>query len=130
MPTPFERKLYILRKAIGHSIQALKLPDGKMFYVPSMSSRTVVYKGMLLANQVGTYFLDLQDAARGFGAGTGAPALLHQHLPDLGSGPPLPHDCPQRRNQHLARQRQLDEVRASTAFPRRYWARTWKRSGR
>jgi glutamate synthase (NADPH/NADH) large chain len=56
-----ERKLYILRKATGHSIQALKLPDGKMFYVPSMSIRTVVYKGMLLANQVGTYYLDLRD---------------------------------------------------------------------
>ena len=56
-----ERKLYILRKATGHTIQALKLPDGKMFYVPSMSCRTVVYKGMLLANQVGTYYLDLQD---------------------------------------------------------------------
>jgi glutamate synthase domain-containing protein 1 len=32
-----------------------------MFYVPSMSARTVVYKGMLLANQVGEYYLDLQD---------------------------------------------------------------------
>ena len=30
--------------------------------MPSMSSRTVVYKGLLLANQVGEYFLDLQDA--------------------------------------------------------------------
>jgi hypothetical protein len=34
-----------------------------MFYVPSMSARTVVYKGMLLANQVGEYYLDLQDRA-------------------------------------------------------------------
>ncbi|MBU3990826.1 MAG: hypothetical protein KJ702_16130 [Gammaproteobacteria bacterium] len=56
-----ERKLYIIRKASGHAIQALKLPDVKMFYVPSMSARTVVYKGMLLANQVGEYYLDLQD---------------------------------------------------------------------
>jgi glutamate synthase (NADPH/NADH) large chain len=70
-----ERKLYILRKATGHTIQALKLPDGKMFYVPSMSCRTVVYKGMLLANQVGTYYLDLQDKRA-----VSALALAHQRF--------------------------------------------------
>ncbi|NJD35914.1 MAG: glutamate synthase large subunit, partial [Betaproteobacteria bacterium] len=70
-----ERKLYILRKAIGHSIQALKLPHGKMFYVPSMSCRTVVYKGMLLANQVGTYYRDLKDPRA-----VSALALAHQRF--------------------------------------------------
>src|SRR6478752_6123501 len=57
-----ERKLYIIRKSSGHAIQALKLKHGKEFYVPSMSARTIVYKGMLLANQVGEYYLDLKDA--------------------------------------------------------------------
>jgi len=56
-----ERKLYVIRKEAGHRVQALKLPDGKMFYVTSMTARTLVYKGMLLADQVGQYFLDLQD---------------------------------------------------------------------
>ncbi|MDK9702995.1 MAG: glutamate synthase-related protein [Sulfuritalea sp.] len=56
-----ERKLYVIRKEAGHRVQALKLPDGKMFYVPSMSTRTLVYKGMLLADQVGEYFHDLRD---------------------------------------------------------------------
>ena len=56
-----ERKLYIIRKSSGHAIQALKLAHGKEFYVPSMSARTVVYKGMLLARQVGEYYLDLKD---------------------------------------------------------------------
>ena len=42
------------------------------------------------------------------GPGPGAPALLDQHLPDLGPGAPLPHDLPQRGDQHPARQRQLD----------------------
>src|SRR4029077_17286084 len=51
-----ERKLYIIRKKSGHAIQALRLRHGKEFYVPSMSSRTLVYKGMLLAHQVGEYF--------------------------------------------------------------------------
>ncbi len=70
-----ERKLYVIRKASGHAIQALKLPDVKMFYVPSMSARTVVYKGMLLANQVGEYYLDLQDERV-----ESALALVHQRF--------------------------------------------------
>jgi len=56
-----ERKLYVIRKTASANIQALKLKHSKEYYVPSMSSRTVVYKGLLLADQVGTYYLDLQD---------------------------------------------------------------------
>ena len=56
-----ERKLYVIRKTASANIQALKLKHNKEYYVPSMSSRTVVYKGLLLANQVGTYYLDLKD---------------------------------------------------------------------
>ncbi|MGT2495064.1 hypothetical protein ACU4GD_43535 [Cupriavidus basilensis] len=56
-----ERKLYVIRKTASHAIQALKLKHGKEYFVPSMSARTVVYKGLLLANQVGEYYLDLQD---------------------------------------------------------------------
>jgi glutamate synthase (NADPH/NADH) large chain len=57
----FERKLYIIRKSSGHAIRALGLHHAKEFYVPSFSARTIVYKGMLLAHQVGEYYLDLQD---------------------------------------------------------------------
>ena len=56
-----ERKLYVIRKTASRAIQNLHLTHSKEYYVPSMSSRTVVYKGLLLANQVGTYFLDLTD---------------------------------------------------------------------
>ncbi len=70
-----ERKLYIIRKSSGHAIQALKLAHGKEFYVPSMSARTIVYKGMLLADQVGRYYLDLQDARV-----VSALALVHQRF--------------------------------------------------
>lgn len=56
-----ERKLYVIRKTASAAIQNLKLKHSKEYYVPSMSSRTVVYKGLLLADQVGTYFKDLQD---------------------------------------------------------------------
>ncbi len=70
-----ERKLYIIRKSSGHAIQALKLKHGKEFYVPSMSARTVCYKGMLLAQQVGEYYLDLKDARV-----ESALALVHQRF--------------------------------------------------
>ncbi len=70
-----ERKLYIIRKSSGHAIQALNLAHGKEFYVPSMSARTVVYKGMLLAGQVGAYYKDLQDERV-----VSALALVHQRF--------------------------------------------------
>ena len=56
-----ERKLYVIRKTASANIQRLKLTHSKEYYVPSMSSRTVVYKGLLLADQVGVYFKDLED---------------------------------------------------------------------
>ena len=70
-----ERKLYVIRKASGHAIQALNLKHGSEFYVSSFSARTVVYKGMLMANQVGVFFRDLQDARV-----VSALALIHQRF--------------------------------------------------
>eukprot|EP01041_Mallomonas_annulata_P031337 gene31337-53629_t len=68
-----ERKLYVIRKSSGHAIQALKLLHGKEFFVASMSARTIVYKGLLLADQVGVYYRDLQDPRC-----ISALALVHQ----------------------------------------------------
>ncbi|MBX9935371.1 MAG: glutamate synthase subunit alpha, partial [Burkholderiaceae bacterium] len=56
-----ERKLFVIRKTASAAIQALQLQHSKEYYVPSMSSRTVVYKGLLLADQVGVYYKDLAD---------------------------------------------------------------------
>ena len=70
-----ERKLYVIRKSSGHAIQALQLLHGKEFFVPSMSARTIVYKGLLLADQVGVYYKDLQDARC-----ISALALVHQRF--------------------------------------------------
>ncbi|MDB5798466.1 MAG: glutamate synthase subunit alpha [Paucimonas sp.] len=70
-----ERKLYVIRKASGHAIQRLNLLHGKEFFVPSMSARTVVYKGLLLADQVGVYYKDLQDPRC-----VSALALVHQRF--------------------------------------------------
>jgi glutamate synthase (NADPH) large chain len=70
-----ERKLYVIRKTASHAIQQLNLAHGREYFVPSMSARTVVYKGLLLANQVGEYYLDLQDARC-----VSALALVHQRF--------------------------------------------------
>src|SRR5665647_483055 len=70
-----ERKLYIIRKTVSSAIQALKLTHSREYYVPSMSCRTVIYKGLLLAGQVGRYYKDLQDERV-----ISAMALVHQRF--------------------------------------------------
>ena len=59
----FERKLYVCRRTIEKRGDASHELDGKIFYVCSMSSRTIVYKGMLVSTQMRRFYLDLNDAA-------------------------------------------------------------------
>ena len=59
----FERKLYVCRRTIERMADANPALTGKIFYVCSMSSRTIVYKGMLVATQMRRFFTDLNDAA-------------------------------------------------------------------
>ncbi|HBH35386.1 MAG TPA: glutamate synthase subunit alpha, partial [Gammaproteobacteria bacterium] len=56
-----ERKLFVLHKLIGIRVREQQLGGSRDFYIPSMSSRTIVYKGLLLANQLGNYYPDLGD---------------------------------------------------------------------
>lgn len=57
----FERHLYILRRRIENAIMA-QMPDiGDAFYIPSLSSRTIVYKGLLKAPQLPLFYTDLTD---------------------------------------------------------------------
>ena len=57
----FERTLYIIRKRITREVDALALSESHLFYIASLSSQTIVYKGMLIADQVTTMFPDLVD---------------------------------------------------------------------
>ncbi len=75
VPDALERKLYVIRKTASSAIQALQLTHSREYYVPSMSCRTVIYKGLLLADQVGQYYLDLQDPRT-----VSALALVHQRF--------------------------------------------------
>lgn len=71
----FERRLFVLRKVISNRIYQENDGDDKGFYVVSMSARTVVYKGMFLAYQVGAYYQDLKDPRF-----ESAVALVHQRF--------------------------------------------------
>ena len=75
VPDALERKLYVIRKTASHAINAMKLAHGQEYFVPSISVRTVVYKGLLLADQVGTYYRDLSDPRA-----VSALALVHQRF--------------------------------------------------
>ena len=71
----FERKLFVIRKRIEIEVNKLDIDDQAKFYITSMSSRTIVYKGMLLACEVGIYFEDLLNKSM-----QSALALVHQRF--------------------------------------------------
>ncbi|MDR0565096.1 MAG: glutamate synthase subunit alpha [Azoarcus sp.] len=70
-----ERKLYVARRRSANAIRALKLKHGQSYYASSFSARTVTYKGLLLAPQVGKYYVDLADPRA-----VSALALVHQRF--------------------------------------------------
>src|SRR5688572_10511715 len=73
----FERKLYVIRKRIEHAVDRLSISitDRKYFYIPSLSANTLIYKGMLIADQIETMFPDLVDPDV-----ESALALVHQRF--------------------------------------------------
>jgi glutamate synthase (NADPH/NADH) large chain len=71
----FERKLYVIRKVSHHALWDHDYPGREHFYIPSMSSRTLVYKGMVLAPNLTRYYLDLNDERT-----ESALALVHQRF--------------------------------------------------
>jgi glutamate synthase (NADPH/NADH) large chain len=71
----FERKLFVIRKVVEHRAKAEQPKGASEFYIPSFSSRTLVYKGMFLAPHVGQYYRDLSDERV-----VTALALVHQRF--------------------------------------------------
>ena len=68
-----EWKLYVIRKLHERAIEESDLSQKQYCYVPTLSSRVIVYKGLLLADQVETFYSDLADERF-----TSALALVHQ----------------------------------------------------
>ncbi len=71
----FERKLYTIRRMARNRADEQCLEDEAAFYVASLSSRTIVYKGMFLSHQLSAYYEDLNDERL-----TSALALVHQRF--------------------------------------------------
>jgi glutamate synthase (NADPH/NADH) large chain len=76
----FERKLYVIRKRIEHAVDCLEIPpalteEKRFFFVVGLSSNTLIYKGMLTADQMGPMFPDLTDPDI-----ESALALVHQRF--------------------------------------------------
>ncbi len=69
----FERKLYVIRKVIERTIRESDIEEKPYFYIPSLSSQTLIYKGLLLADQIKPFFPDLADPDMVSGL-----ALVHQ----------------------------------------------------
>ncbi len=59
----FERKLYVIRKRAENAIRYSGLKSGHRFYIASLSYKTLIYKGMLMAEQVADYYPDLMNPA-------------------------------------------------------------------
>jgi len=59
----FERRLYVMRRLVEKAVSRSSIPRRGHFYVPSLSCRTIVYKGMLNASQLIQFYPDLSDPA-------------------------------------------------------------------
>ncbi len=57
----FERKLFVIRKQCHKSVRARQLPEGSAFYIASLSTRTLIYKGMMIGDRLQRYYKDLED---------------------------------------------------------------------
>ena len=71
----FERKLYVVRKRAESEVAASDMQERGMFYLPSLSARTIVYKGLLLAPQIANFYTELSDPDV-----TSALCLVHQRF--------------------------------------------------
>jgi glutamate synthase (NADPH) large chain len=57
----FERKLYVVRRIVEKEVSSWTGTDASQFYVPSLSSRTIVYKGLLTGSQLPQFYPDLRN---------------------------------------------------------------------
>jgi hypothetical protein len=125
-----ERKLYIIRRSAANAIQALGLKHSKEFYQPSMSARTIVYKACCwpIRSASTTPTSRIRAAFRRWRWFTS----VSRPIPSRpgSSRPPVPHDCAQRRDQHPARQLQLDARARERHLVAAARVPIWKRSGR
>ncbi len=59
--TIFKAKLYAARKITEHTVRQSKMSQSDYFYIPSLSTTTLIYKGIIMPEDIGPYFTDLQQ---------------------------------------------------------------------
>jgi glutamate synthase (ferredoxin) len=57
----FKAKLYAARKIAEHTIRKSKISESNYFYIPSLSITTIIYKGIIMPEDIGRYYKDLQE---------------------------------------------------------------------
>lgn len=123
----FERALYVCRRTIEKQAQVTPALAGKVFYVCSMSARTIVYKGMLVSTQMRGFFCDLDDAMT-----DSAIALVHSRY-STNTTPSWERAHPQR---YIVHNGEINTLRCNVNWPahashictRPSWARLSRRS--
>ncbi len=118
----FERKLYVIRKLAEREVAQSEMEDKELFYIPSLSARTIVYKGLLLAPQIANFYGELADPDV-----VSALCLVHQRFstttfPSWRCASLSLHRA-QRRDQHAQGQRCVDAC-AHPSSLRRFLATT------
>jgi glutamate synthase (NADPH/NADH) large chain len=97
-----ERKLYIIRKRAEKAVRESEMKQKSFFYLPSFSSKVLIYKGMFTSHQLGEYFLDLRDERLQSGI-----ALVHSRF-STNTFPSWDLAQPFRRNKYHKGQQVLD----------------------
>ena len=60
-PEELDRRLFVIRKSASRELRSSQLSEALLFYVCSLSTKILIYKGMLLIDQLGEFFPDLHD---------------------------------------------------------------------
>ena len=104
-----ERELYIVRKRTTYACRALDMDQSSYFYVCSLSTKVIIYKGQLTPAQVTEYFRsDIADPDYTSHLAAGAFAVQHEYVSELAAGAADAVLGAQRRDQHAARECELD----------------------
>jgi glutamate synthase domain-containing protein 2/glutamate synthase domain-containing protein 1/glutamate synthase domain-containing protein 3 len=103
----FERKLYIVRRRIENEIAHAEIEGRSNFYIPSLSCRTIVYKGLLLAPQITKFYPELNDPLV-----KSALCLVHQRF-STNTFPSWPLSHPYR---HIAHNGEINTVKGNVIW--------------
>ena len=103
-PSACERTLFVIRKLAENRVRERGVDPAGYFHVASLSTETIVYKGLLLPQQLPQFLRRSASPRHGERDRGRALAVLDEHVPDVGPRAAVPLHRAQRRDQHAARQ--------------------------